>query len=628
MCFCVSAGNNPRQAQAQTGIITTIAGTTPVGGAPQRGFSGDGGPAAAAMLSLANVQTACNPNRKLDGIFLFDEITHLSVDKSGNIYIADSNNQRIRRVAPNGIINTIVGSGQIPALDSQCVPIGGSKDIGDGGPAASAKLYNPAAAIVDVKGDLIIADQQNNRIRRVGPDGTIMTIAGNGIHSPFAPGNPALSSPMDWPSAVAVDSNNTLYFAEIHGHRVGKVGADGKLVAVAGTGFPGYNGDNQPAAAAQLFAPSGIALDAAGNLYIADQSNHRIRKVTPDGMITTIAGTGQPGYAGDGGPAQNARLLYPNDVTLDANGNLYVADMGNNRVRRISRSGTITTVAGDGQSARGPDGVAATASSLALPSGVAIDANGDLYIVDWANYLIRKVSFTSLPSIAPGGVVNGASFAPAPAPVAPGSIISIFGANLAFSTAAASQAPLPVQLAGTSVTVNGAAIPLLFVSPSQINAQLPFEVTPGTAAAVVSTASGASSPAAFNVTSSAVGLFQFPGTNRAIALNQDGSLNSAGNPEMRGNTIVAFLTGQGPVSPPVATGAAAPADPLSQVPGPFTATVGGVPAAVQFLGLTPGFVGLAQANIQIPPGAPVGDQIGMFLSVNGQAGNTATISIR
>jgi uncharacterized protein (TIGR03437 family) len=608
-----------KPAQAQTGIITTLAGATPVGGAPVRGYGGDGGPAVNATLALANLQNTCLDNNKLE------QMDHISVDASGNVYFPDANNQRIRRISPDGTITTIAGTGSAPQQNSRCEA---TSPVGDGGPAVAATLFNPADVQVMPNGNLVIADQQNNRIRQITPDGKINTIVGMGMHNPYAEGASALNSPMDWPSSVAFDANGTLYFAEIHTHRVGKVASDGKLVTVAGTGFPGYSGDNGPATKAQLRNPAGIALDAQGNLYIADQGNHRIRKVTPNGTISTFAGNGTPGYLSDNVPATSTSLNFPCDVKVDAKGNVYIADTVNNRIRRVSPDGIISTIAGNGQQGRGPDNVPAVSSSLNYPSGIAIDGNGSVYIIDWQNYLIRKVTFTSQPSITPGGVVNGASFAPAPIPVAPGSIISIFGVNLATSTASASQTPLPTQLAGTSVMVNGAPIPLFFVSPNQINAQLPFEVPAGTAKAVVANAAGTSGPETFHVASSNVGIFQYPESNAAVALNQDGSLNGPNNPEARGNVIVVFLTGQGPVSPPVPTGQAAPLDPLSRATLSFGANIGGVAAPVQFLGLTPGFVGLAQANIQIPASVTPGNSVVMYVIVDGQAGNTATISVK
>jgi uncharacterized protein (TIGR03437 family) len=232
------------------------------------------------------------------------------------------------------------------------------------------------------------------------------------------------------------------------------------------------------------------------------------------------------------------------------------------------------------------------------------------------------------PLISAGGVVNGASFAAAPAPVAPGSIVSIFGTSLASSQGQASAVPLPTQLAGTTVTVNGTALPLFYVSSGQINAQLPFEVAAGTATVVVTNASGTSQSATFNVASSAVGIFLYPNSTRAIALNQDGSVNGPDNPEARGRVVVVFLTGQGPVDNAVPTGQAAPLSPLSRATLSNAATIGGSAATVLFLGLTPTYVGLAQANIEVPSGITPGNQVPIVISVNGQAGNTATISVK
>jgi uncharacterized protein (TIGR03437 family) len=586
-------------ALGQTGIITTIAGTT-------RGYSGDDGPAINAQIALANVQNECDPNR-------YEQTVHLSLDSAGNIYFADSNNQRIRRISKD-TISTIVGNGNRTTRNGNCEPIG---SVGDGNDAHAALLYNPADVFPLRNGNLVIADQQDNRIRLVTSAGAISTIAGNGSHNLYVPGIPAISSPMDWPSAVLQDTSGVTYFAEMHSNRVGKIGLDGRFSTVAGTGFPGYNGDRIQATSAQLRKPAGLALDSGGNLYIADQANHRIRKVS-NGIITTIAGTGQPDFSGDNGPAEAAALNTPMDVKVDSHGNIYIADMLNQRIRRIDTSGTITTIAGTGQIGRGPDGITATSSDLNFPAGLALDSNDDLYIVDWQNYLIRKVSFPSKPVVNAGGIVNGASFV---SPVAPGSLFSIFGSNLTVSTATAATAPWAGQLADVSVKVNGVSIPLNFVSPHQINAQLPFETSAGDATLSVTNSAGASDQVHFKVASAAVGIFN-------VAFNQDGTLNSVSNPESRGRVVVLYLTGQGPVNPPVPTSQAAPGDVLSVATLPKSASIGGVDAEIQFLGLAPGFIGLAQANVAIPAGAPTGEAVPLIVNVGGQPSNSVGISVR
>ncbi len=474
-------------------------------------------------------------------------------------------------------------------------------------------------------GNILVADQQNNRVRQISASGQITTLIGSGAHNLYAPGIPLTATPLDSPGALAIDSAGTVYFAELHSYRVAKV-QNGVLVTVAGS-VPGFSGDGGKATSANLgFRVTGIALDKNNTLYIADEANNRIRQVTPDGIIRTIAGTGTAGFSGDGGPATSAQLNMPADVKVDANGNIYIADMMNHRVRRIDPAGIITTVAGDGVQGRGPDSVSAISSSLNTPCAVAVAPNGDLYIADWQNYLIRKVSFSAQPTITPGQVVNAASFAPAPIPVAPGSIISILGANLANTTATA-DSPLPTSLGGASVQINGANAPLYYVSGTQINAQVPFETALGPATVTVTTDAGVSAMQTVNVAPTAVGVFEYQGT-RGIVTNQDGSLNGPQNPETRGNVVVAYLTGQGTVDPPGVTGQPASSTVLSRATAPVSATIGGAESPVLFLGLAPTLIGVAQANILVPANAPTGSDVVLVITAGGQASNTTTISLK
>ena len=256
-----------------------------------------------------------------------------------------------------------------------------------------------------------------------------------------------------------------------------------------------------------------------------------------------------------------------------------------------------------------------------------VAANGDVYVVDWQNYLIRKLSFPGPPAIAPGGIVNGASFAAAPAAVAGGSIVAVFGTNLAGGIAIAADVVWPMQLSGVSFEVNGAAVPLYSVSPGQLTAQLPYDLAVGQASAVVRTAAGVSTAVSFNVARSAPGIFQLGG-GRAAALNQDGTINSVDAPESRGNVVVVFLTGQGSVEPPWFAGAPASLTTLSRGVLPVSAAVGGIEAAVQFLGLSPGLVGLAQANVVIPASVTPGGEVPVKITIGGQESNTTTIAVR
>lgn len=607
--FCLSA-----ELFAQSGIIATLAGGP-------RGFAGDNGPAARAQFTLADVRNECDPAQ-------YEELSHLSVDRAGNIYLADTNNNRIRRITPDGTITTVAGNGQRPAIEpNSCSPLGGAAAAGDGGPATSARLYGPSHALMLPNGLLLIADQKNNRIRQVTPAGSISTVVGTDRHSFFLPtGSPASLSPLDWPSAIAVDTSGRGYFAELHSNRIARVNSDGRLQLIAGTGLPGLGPDGPDATRSALSAPTHILFDAAGNLLVVEQGNHRIRRISPAGAISTIAGTGVPGFSGDGGPASAARLNLPNAVAVDGTGNIYIADMGNHRVRRVSPTGAITTVAGTGEAGAGPDLVPATQSALHFPSSVAVDSNNDLLILDWQNYRLRKVSFSARPAISPGGVVNAASFVSSA--LAPGALISIFGTQFAASLTQAASVPLPAELDGVTVSVQGKPLPLVFVSPTQINAQLPYDIAEGPAAVRVTTAAGSSSEEVLQIAPAGPGVFLLPGGARGVIVNQDFTLNGVANPESRGRVLTVYLTGIGPLDGTLTAGEPAPAATLLRAALPASATLGSRPAPLLFLGLSPGFVGLAQANVQIPADAPTGPEVELRLTVGSRSSNPVAVAVQ
>ena len=304
--------------------------------------------------------------------------TGLAVDGTGALYIADRGNDQVRRVDPTGTITTVAGTGE-------------RGFGGDGGPAVEARLNNPEGVAVDGSGSLYIADSGNRRVRRVDTSGTLSTVAGNGGRGFGGEGGPAVRASLNHPAGVAVDGSGNLYIAESGENMIHRVDGTGTITTIAGTGESGFSGDGGPAAMAGLDFPQRVAVDGAGNLYIADTYNHRIRRVDASGTITTVAGTGERGLGGDGGPAAAAQLNYLAGVAVDKTGSLYIADTYNHRIRRVDASGTITTVAGTGESGYNGDGVPAAGAWLYTPGRVAVDKTGNLYIADTYNHRIRRV---------------------------------------------------------------------------------------------------------------------------------------------------------------------------------------------------------------------------------------------
>ena len=305
----------------------------------------------------------------------------MAVDSAGNLYIADSGNQRIRKVDLTGTITTIAGTGEFGFS-------------GDGGPAVEAELHSPRGVAVDSAGNLYIADSRNRRIRKVDSTGTITTIAGTGEFGFSGDGGPAVEAELRSPYGVAVDSAGNVYIADVIDQRIRKVDSTGTITTIAGTGEFGFSGDGGPAVEAELRRPYGVAVDSAGNVYIADVIDQRIRKVDSTGTITTIAGTGEFGFSGDGGPAVEAELRRPYGVAVDSAGNVYIADVSNQRIRKVDSTGTITTIAGTGEFGFSGDGGPAVEAELRRPYGVAVDSAGNLYIADTGNRRIRKIDST------------------------------------------------------------------------------------------------------------------------------------------------------------------------------------------------------------------------------------------
>ena len=447
-----SAGNAVMKVDAK-GILTRVAGTG------KYGYSGDGGSALSAQLawpaglafdSSGNLFIADNANHRIrkvtptgiistvvggsagysgDGGLAVNATlnwpTAVAVDTLGEMFIADTANQVVRKVDARGIITTIATGLNSPegvavnssgdlyiadyATEDGCCEIvysgrivkmtaDGTSAILTSGPPG---LQSPRGMAVDATGNIYVADAIGDRVWKVSDGGVFSVASGNSFDEYACPSDyPVSRDQLICPMGVAVDGSGNLYVADTGHSRIARVSSQGAITNVVGDGTLGnYWGDGGEATESGVYFPLGVVADNAGNLYVSDSSNSRVRKVASDGTITTVAGTGVSGYSGDGGAATAARLKAPTGLALDASGNLYIADRADNRIRKVSMDGTITTVAGRGDAGLPlGDGGQATVASLAEPMGVAVDKTGNVYIADTGFNLIRKVS--------PSGVIT------------------------------------------------------------------------------------------------------------------------------------------------------------------------------------------------------------------------------
>ncbi|HTR55924.1 MAG TPA: DUF4215 domain-containing protein [Kofleriaceae bacterium] len=403
------------------GNIATIAGTG------QFGDGGDGSAATGAQLSTP---------------------IGIAADGTGNIYIADALDERVRRVDAAGTIDTFAGNGS-------------AGFAGDGGAATAAELANPFGVAVDAQGVVSIADTTNQRVRRVAADGTIATTAGNGTLGFGVEGGAATSAQVGAPWGVAVDAMGRIYIADNTSQRIRRVELDGTISTVAGTGLSGYSGDGGPATAAQLNGALGVALDAAGRVYIVDTNNHAVRRVDLDGTITTIAGTGHPGFSGDNGPATSAQLYDPLGVAVDTAGNVYIADTYNRRIRRVDTSGTITTIAGNDTAGYGGDGGPAIAATLTFPSGIVIDGQGGIVLSDGNNNRVRRIDSSGyINTIAGTGIAgyNGDGIAATTAELSTPYGVAVDGSGRVLIADCINQRVRRIDGSGTITTIAGTGV--------------------------------------------------------------------------------------------------------------------------------------------------------------------------
>jgi len=583
-------------------MITTFAGNGTAG------FSGDGGLATQAQIN---------------------DVVGLAADAQGNIYLADQNNNRVRKVTANGIISTIAGSGT-----------GGFS--GDGALAVQASLNGPSGVCVSPTGDIYVNDVGNYRVRKIAAaTGIITTVAGSGSSTPSGDGGPATSAGMQIPIRCAVDASGNLYIVDQgnSANVVRKVNASTGIISTfAGIyGGTAFSGDGGPATSATMFNLTADSFDAAGNLYLTDQGDQRIRLVTPTGGISTVAGNGITGYSGDNIPATSSELNYPGETVIDAAGNLFIVDTVNQRIRKVS-AGTITTIAGTGTLGYAGDGGSPLQAQFNYPFAITMDPTGNLYIGDAVNNRIRKITGVAVgtaPSImvtsAGVGVTNAASFQTG---IAPGGIITIFGTGLgakAGQTLIASGSPWPAKLGSTSVTMNGTTAPIYYVlnqnGTEQISVEAPWSLAGvNSASVVVSTSTGASTPQTVAVLGGQPGIFLLDAASSG-STHVNGSIVTASSPAARGETVVMYLTGMGAVSNQPASGVAASTTTLSYTALTPTVSIGGFNAAVSFSGLTPGLIGTYQINVAVPSAVPSG-LLQATVAANGVTSNTAKIAVQ
>jgi uncharacterized protein (TIGR03437 family) len=691
---------------AEAQVISAVAGTG------QQGYNGDGAGAVNAWISMP---------------------TGIAFDSAGNLYFADNGNRVVRQVNTSGIINTFAGNEML---------FSGSN--GDGGPATSAFLGWSGAGFfgvaADKSGNLYLSDTSSGIaiVRKVNSSGIISTYAGGASPNSSGDGGPAVNAGLRTAAGLAADSQGNLYIADTVGERIRKVNTAGIISTVAGTGVANYSGDGGPAVNATLSVPVGVAVDVQGNLYITEAGNAlygpRVRKVDTSGNISTVAGNGKVGFSGDGGSALNAEFgINLQGIAVDGGGNIYIADYGNSRIRKVDTSGNITTIAGNGQpggSANNGNGGLAS-NSLVEPSGLVVDASGNLYISDFASQ-IRKITFGATPpglsvsasslyfagrsgplftiqpqsfsvsttgpaisytaasattsggawmslngnpsisgttpgtiqvsinttpggtTLAPGtylgtitftpttpgyntpvtvqvtmaisttvpspapvitGIVNGATFQ-ANQSIAPNTYVTIQGTNLSTATgtwnSSIAGGQLPTSLNGVTVAFSGVPGYISYVSPTQINVLVP----PLAYTASVQVNNNGAGSASLTVGAAPVSpaFFELSG-NQVIATRLDytyavknGTIQGlATTPANPSDVLILWGTGFGATNPAAPPGAVTPSGQTYSTTDPVTVTINNVQATVYSVALTPGLAGVYQVAIQVPPTLAAGD---------------------
>ena len=570
--------NNRLRKITSSGSISTAAGNGILS------YSGDGGSAVKAQLG--------NPSG-------------VAVDASGNLYVVDTGNNVVRQVSAAGVISTFAGTGT-------------AGFSGDGSAANKAQLSAPQGVAVDAAGNVYIADSANYRVRVVAPNGNISTFAGNGTPAYAGDNGPAASASFTLPAAVAADKSGNVYIADLEYGVVRKV-SNGTITTVAGSAAgTGYSGDGGPATKAQLNNPAGIAVDLSGNLYIAQIGDSRVRMVS-NGIINTIAGDGSNGYTGENQPAIASELASPNGVVADAYGNVFISQSGN-RIMKVGGDGSLNTIAGTGTPGYSGDGGSATAALLNIPSAIAMDAKGNLYFSESGNNAVRKLTIAGYGNSI-SAITNGASGQTGA--IAPGEIVVVYGSGLGPNQLTLQQVNsnnvVTSALAGTRILFNGTPAPILYTTATQVSAVVPFGLTGSTAQVIAQNGDQTSQPFSVPVASVSPALFtaDSSGQGQALAMNADGTNNSAANPASAGSVITLFATGLGAMTPSTPDGTIL-FPPLPKTSQTISVTIGGQSAAVQSsTGVTNNVAGSVQIQVQIPAGISAGAAVPVVIQAGG-----------
>lgn len=497
----------------------------------------------------------------------------LALDASGNLYVADEKALRLWRITPSGQLQTAAGTGQAPPSPNSA---------GDGGQAASARLYDPVAvAISPLNGEIAIAEFSAHRVRIILPTGVIYTAAGTGTAGLNGDNGPAQFAQLNQPRGLAYDSSGNLYIADSGNGLVRKLGRNGFLTT---TGPSGLNN------------PTSLAFDAAGILHVAESGSHLIRRLTANNAWEIVAGTGSEGASTDGLTARLSQFRLPTGLAFDAAGCLYLADTYNHRLRRITPLGLVETIAGAGAPGFSGDDGPALQAKLNMPVALAAGPHGRLYAADLENARIRLLTPSAIPPPAstepppsqnnpPPSAQTTLSLLHAatlkPGPFAPGQLVTLFAAALP---------------AAPELRVNGAPAPLFYSSPTQINFQLPY--LNATEAQLELFSSGVSmARTTLALTASAPGLFASDGS--ALAVSPTGALLSPGPGAPRGSVVTLYATGAGLWDLLREAGSPAAA-PLARPRLPVSLRIGNTPVELLYAGEAPGLSGVLQLNAQLP----------------------------